>query len=208
MDFYYGPVSGNSSRVAFCLEETGASYTPHRLDTKAAENQSPAYLAVNPMGKIPSLTDGALLLWESNAINWYLAEKFPKARLLPETIEGRAEAHRWLFFQVAHVTPACIPVMRGTNARISAYWGGARDQAAIDRGRTELARYLPVIEQRLQGREWLLDRFSIADLAYAPHLGFGVKGGGFDFAPYPRVGAWLDRMLLRPAWLAAEKLIF
>jgi len=207
MDFYYGPISGNSSRVAFCLGEAGASYTPHRLDTKAGENRAPAYLAVNPMGKVPSLTDGALALWESNAINWYLAEKFPKARLLPETIEGRAETHRWLFFQTGHVTPACIPVMRGTNPRISAFWGGARDEAAVERGRSELARYLPVIEQRLQGREWLVDRFSLADVALTPHL-YAVAGGGFDFSPYPRLRDWLDRLLSRPAWVVAEKMIF
>lgn len=206
MDFYFGRVSGNSARVAFCLAETGAEYTPHQLDIKGGENRAPQYLAVNPMGKIPALTDGAFSLWESNAINWYLAEKLPRARLLPESVEGRAEAHRWLFFQAAHVTPACIPVFRAQNPRIIAFWGQG-DEAAAAKGRKELARFLPVIEERLAGREWLLDRFSLADLAYAPHF-FALTGADFDFSPYPRLRSWLDRLLSRPAWRAAEQLIF
>ena len=206
MDYYFGRCSGNSSRVAFCLEEIGAPYTPHLLDIKAGENQQPDYQSVNPMGKIPSLVDGAVSLWESNAINWYLAEKFPKARLVPEGIEGRAEVHRWLFFQAAHVTPACIPVFRATNPIVIAFWGQGPADAA-ERGRKELARYLPVIEQRLQGREWLADQFSLADIAFVPHL-WCVKGGGFDFSPYPKLSAWLDKLIARPAWKKAQQMIF
>src|SRR5207253_5012395 len=85
MDFYYGRMSGNSSRAALGLAETRVAYQPHVLDTHRGENRAAAYLAVNPMGKIPALVDGELILWESNAINWYLAEKFPQARLLPQS---------------------------------------------------------------------------------------------------------------------------
>ena len=70
MDFYYGRVSGNSTRAAFGLLEAGASFQPHFLDTQKGENRSAEYLSINPMGKIPSLVDGKLKLWESNAINW------------------------------------------------------------------------------------------------------------------------------------------
>src|SRR5947207_2221710 len=115
MDLYYGRMSGNSARAFFGLTEIGVSFRPHVLDARGGENKSPEYLAVNPMGKIPSLTDGDFKLWESNAINWYAAEKFPEKRLVPSTPEGRADVHRWLFFQSAHVSPACIPVFRATN---------------------------------------------------------------------------------------------
>ena len=206
MDYYYGKVSGNSSRVAFCLNEIGAPYTAHYLDTKAGENQRPEYLSVNPMGKIPALKDGGFALWESNAINWYLAEKFPEKRLIPGTIEGRADVHRWLFFQAAHVTPACVPVFRATNPRVIAFWGQGSPESA-DRGRKELARYLPVIEERLQGREWLADQFSLADIAFVPHL-WCVKGGNFDFSPYPNLSAWLDKLTSRAAWKKAEEMVF
>src|SRR5712664_2854214 len=110
MDFYYGRMSGNSARVAFGLTEAGATFQAHLIDTRSGENRSAEYLSVNPMGKIPAFVDGNFKLWESNAINWYVAEKFPKARLLPTSPEGRASVQRWLFFQAAHVTPASIAV--------------------------------------------------------------------------------------------------
>src|SRR5690242_21615650 len=170
MDFWFGRFSGNSTRSAFALEEARAQYQPRLLDVKAGENRGPAYLAINPMGKIPSLVDGELRLWESNAINWYVAEKHPHARLLPDTPEGRASVHRWLFFQAAHVTPACVTVFRATNQRIKAFWQSQVDPQAVDAARNELARYLPVIESALNGRDWLERDFTLADLAYAPHL--------------------------------------
>ena len=207
MDFYYGRISGNSARAAFGLYEAGAQFEPRFLDTRAGENRAAAYLAVNPMGKIPALVDGALKLWESNAINWYVAEKIPGARLLPASIEGRARVQRWLFFQSAHVSPACITVFRATNARVQAFWQGTVDPQAAEAGRKELARYLPVLEGGLADREWLERQFSLADVAYAPHLWL-VAEGGFDLSPYPRVRDWLDRLLARPAWRKASEMIF
>lgn len=207
MDFYYGRFSGNSARVAFALNEIGATYEKRVLDTRERENQSVDYLSVNPMGKIPALVDGSFKLWESNAINLYLAEKFPGTKLIPPSLEGRASVQRWLFFQAAHVTPACISVFRSTNARVQEFWKSKTDERALESGRKELARYLPVLESALEVHPWLEKSFSLADIAYAPHL-FLVAEGGFDFAPYPRIRAWLDRMTSRPAWKKTNEMIF
>jgi len=208
MDFYYGRMSGNSARAALGLAEAGARYEPHLLDVGRGDNRAPAYLAVNPMGKIPALVDGKLRLWESNAINWYVAEKLPQSRLLPPSIEGRASVQRWLFFQAAHVTPACIPVFRATNARVQEFWKTKGDPQAAEAGRKELARYLPVIEAGLAESDWLAGEFSLADIAYVPHLTL-IDEGGFDFAAYPRVRAWLARLQSRPAWRrVAEMTLF
>ena len=62
MEFFYSPLSGNSARVAFALHEAGVPYTPHALNLLAGETRSPAYLAINPMGKVPALIDGAVHL--------------------------------------------------------------------------------------------------------------------------------------------------
>jgi glutathione S-transferase len=207
MDFYFGGISGNSARAAFALAEAGATYGAHLLDTRAGENRSPSYLGINPMGKIPALVDGSLTLWESNAINWYVAEKFPEARLLPTSIEGRAKVQRWLFFQAAHVSPACITVMRATNERVKAFWQSSPDPHALESARKELQRYFPVLDQALADREWLEREFSLADIAHTPHLAL-VGEGGFDFSAYPRLAAWLRRVRARPGWRKAEELIF
>lgn len=207
MDLFYGRVSGNSARSMFGLYEAGAQFTPRLVDTRSAENRVADYLAVNPMGKIPALTDGSFRLWESNAINWYVAEKHPGASLLPATIEGRAAVQRWLFFQAAHVTPACVPLFRATNRRVQEFWQTKGDAQAAEFARKELARWFPVLESALAGREWLEGAFSLADVAYAPHLWLIVEGG-FDLAPYPLVGAWLERLLARPAWRRTAELVF
>jgi glutathione S-transferase len=207
MELYYGRMSGNSARAAFGLAEAGAAFQAHLLDTRAGENRAAAYLALNPMGKIPALVDGTLTLWESNAINWYAAEKFAEARLLPSSLDGRARVQRWLFFQAGHVTPACVQVFRATNRQVQAFWQNAGDPASAEAGRKELGRYLPVLEAALADRDWLEREFSLADLAYAPHLHL-VAEGGFDFSAYPRLQSWLARMLARPAWRKTAALIF
>ena len=207
MDLFYGQVSGNSARAVFGLTEAGVAFTPRLIDPRRGENRTPAYLAVNPMGKIPALQDGEFRLWESNAINGYAAEKSPESNLLPKTLQGRAGVQRWLFFQAGHVTPACVPLFRATNARMQEFWQTKGDPVAAENGRKELLRWLPVLESALVDQEWLEGAFSLADIAYAPHLWL-IAEGGFDLGPYPALGRWLTRLLARPAWLSARALVF
>lgn len=207
MELFYGRMSGNSARSVFALHEAGVAFTPRLVDTRGGGNRAPEYLAVNPMGKIPALVDGALRLWESNAINWYVAEQVPERRLIPPTPEGRASVLRWQFFQAAHVTPACVPIFFATNRRMQDFWKSQGDPAAAEAARKQLARWLPVLEDALAIGPWLEGTFSLADVAYAPHLWL-LQEGGFDFGPYPAVSGWLARMFDRPAWRATAALVF
>jgi glutathione S-transferase len=208
MDFHFGKNSGNSARSAFALYEARAAFTPHGLNVPSGDARAPEYLALNPLGKVPALVDDAVVLWESNAINWYVAERHPESGLLPLTAAGRAAVQRWLFFQAAHVSPAATAVNQGLSARHRKYWGRSPDPAAEKIGRQQLARYLPVLEAALAESEWLEGRFSLADIAYAPHLALLVEAG-FDFSTStPRVGAWLERLLTRAAWQQARALVF
>jgi glutathione S-transferase len=207
MEFHFGKNSGNSARVAFALYEARVPFAPHVMHVPRGESRTPEYLALNPMGKVPALIDGATSLWESNAINWYIAERSPEAKLLPTTAARRASVLRWQFFQAGHVTPAAMAVYRTTSARAQKYWGMKPDADAAENGRKELARFLPVLETALDRRDWLEEEFSLADIAYAPHLWF-LAEAGFDFPGTPRVRAWLERMLLRPAWQQVQALVF
>lgn len=209
MDLYYGKNSGNSARSLLCLEEAKIPYTPRLLDPKQGDNRAPAYLGVNPMGKIPAFVDGELVLWESNAINWYLAETHPAAGLLPETPAARAAVQRWMFFQAAHVSPAMRPLFLFKNERMRSYWNFPADAASMEAAAKELARYLDVLETTFaaDGREWLEGRFSLADIAYVPHA-FLVCETDFDWSRWPRTRAWLERLFTRPAWIRVRDLVF
>jgi glutathione S-transferase len=207
MDFHFGKNSGNSARSAFALYEARVAFTPNALDVPTGASRGSDYTFINPMGKVPALLDGATALWESNAINWYIAESYPEAKLLPATPAGRASVQRWLFFQAAHVSPAATAVNRELSARHRSYWGLLPDPRAAEAGKQELSRYLPVLESALAGGDWLEQHFSLADIAYTPHLAFLVEGG-FDFSATPRVGDWLERLLARPAWQQARALVF
>jgi glutathione S-transferase len=220
VDFYFGKNSGNAARTALALHEVGVPFTAHPLDLR--KTRSPEYLALNPVGKVPTLIDGATTLWESNAINWYLAEKYPRAGLLPATPEGRAAVLRWAFFQASHVSPAATAVHRSINPAHEHWWSFRRPGASTEpvhvpdqytnlheaeNGRKELARFLPVLESALTNADWLVGEYSLADIAFAPHLGYLVQYG-FEFAGTPRVRAWLERIRARPAWHKAQALIF
>lgn len=206
MDFFYGHVSGNSSRSAFALYEAGAAFTPRPTDPVKGDARQPAYLALNPMGKVPALIDGDLRLWESNAINLYVAEQHPAARLIPASAAGRASMMRWLFFQAGHISPAVRPLLFATNQRLQDFWKlKPVDPRDVEAARAELRRYLPVLEEALRGREWLVDQFSLADIAYSSHLWLAAEGG---LELPPAVTAWLERMLARPAWKKTLALIF
>jgi glutathione S-transferase len=218
MDFYFGRLSGNSTRSAFALCEAGIPFTPHPIGTPNGDNREAPYLALNPMGKVPALVDGEIRLWESNAINWYVAEKYPETRLLPPSLAGRASVQRWLMFQAGHVSPPSITIFRKTNPRVRAFWKTDSDPKAVEAAYQELGRYLPVLEQALAGRDWLEGDFSLADIAYTPHFAALAEGqagqdgqdgqDGFDFSPTPNIRAWLERMWARPAWKKATEMAF
>lgn len=202
--FYFGKNSGNAARSALALHEAGVELVPHAVDLR--KPRSAEYLKLNPLGKVPSLLDGSTSLWESNAINWYVAEKY-RPRLLPSTPEGRAAVLRWAFYQASHVSPAATAVHRSINPAHTRYFGQSTDPQEADNGRRELARFLPVLESALTGAEWLVGDYSLADIAFAPHLGFLLEHG-FDFSSTPRVRSWLERIRARPAWQRAHALVF
>lgn len=204
MELFYSRMSGNSGRAVFGMVESGAAWTERPIDPRAKDE---AYLALNPMGKVPALRDGAFTLWESNAINWYVAEKQPASKLLPASIEGRASVQRWLYFQAAHISPACMPMFMARHARMQAYWQRRGDESKAQAAQRELERFLPVLESALDGREWLEGEFSLADVAYAPHFMLLVQTG-FSFSPYPRSARWLERVWARPAWQQTVQLLY
>lgn len=189
------PMSPNTRRAWLMLEEVGASYTFVNVDLMTGEQKQSAYLRLNPTGRVPTLEDGAFRLWESNAILVYLAEKFPAARLAGADAMERAEIARWTFMNAAHLSPSIARVFAHT-IRLPEE---QRLPRLVDEARLEIDRCLRPLDARLADREFLTDRFTMAEVAIAPTLS-AAPMLGIDLGIYPHVARWMTAMKERPAW--------
>ncbi len=149
-----------SSGVLLLLEELGAPYELHVLDRGKDENRAPAYLAINPLGKVPALRDGEAIVTEQVAIFLYLADKFPAASLAPpigDTLRG--PYLRWMVFYAAAFEPALVDRARGHAPGTRAMSPYGDYDAVID-----------ALAAALGGRYLLGERFSAADILWGTAL--------------------------------------
>ena len=187
LTFFHAPQS-RSAGVRILLEELGAPYRLHVLDLKAGEQRQPAYLAINPMGKVPAMKDGDALITEQVAIYIYLADRFPQAGL----------------------APAIGDPLRGPWLRWIAYYGSCFEPAVIDRSmqREPAARatspyadydtMLQTLTDQLARGPWLLgERYTSADVLWGTALNWTTQ---FKLVPeLPLIRAYIDRVGARPA---------
>jgi glutathione S-transferase len=200
MKLYHFP-SPNPQKVTFALLELGLDCEKIPVDLSKREQREPAFLALNPAGRVPVLVDGDLTLWESHAILAYLGEQ--TGRLWPKSAAGRADALKWLYLLSGHITPPASEVALRIRAKVL---GIAPDEATIARGEKALPDVIRVVEGQLAKNRWVLGaEFSLVDCAYCPILN-AVEKAGFSFAEFPRVGAYLDAVRARPAWKETPKL--
>lgn len=192
----------NGVKVSIALEELGLPYEAHRVTLSDADVKSPEFLSLNPNNKIPAIIDphgpgGApVALWESGAILIYLAEK--TGRLLGRTEADRYQVIKWLMFQMGGVGP-----MFGQLGFFHKFAGkDIPDPRPRDRYIAEARRLLAVVETSLEGRDWIADDYSIADIALAPWLralDFYEAQEIVGWHDLPNCKAYLSRFLERPA---------
>jgi glutathione S-transferase len=157
MKLYYFP-GACSLADHIVLEWIGIPYETVKMDH--ASTKSPAYLALNPNGTVPLLVDGDFVLSQNAAILYYLAERYPDARLLGDgTSRGRADVLRWLGLLNSDVHPAFKPLFKPSRFHPDA----SLTSVIADTARTHVREYLELINARLQGRDWLVNGRSIAD---------------------------------------------
>jgi GSH-dependent disulfide-bond oxidoreductase len=199
----YSVPTPNGVKVSIMLEETGLPYEPHRIPFGEDGTRSPEFMALNPNGKIPAIIDPdgpggrPLALFESGAILQYLAEK--TGQLLPADAIRRWETMQWLFWQMGAVGP-----MFGQVGYFNRFEGKAiEDPRPLQRYVEESRRLLGVLERRLEGREWVMDDYSIADISLIGWvrnlITFYEARDLVGFDDFGNVGAWLERGLARPA---------
>jgi glutathione S-transferase len=189
---YDFPFSPNCRKVRAVAYEVGIALEHVHVDLLRDEQRTPAFLARNPNGRVPVLEDGDFVLWESTAIQRYLAAG---TDLVPTDLRAAAEVDRWLAWQVAHMAPALRKVAFERIVK-PASRRGAPDQAQIDAGMAEVAEVSAVLDRELGTREYVAGRLSIADFALAAHYSLG-PACGIDLSGFERLEAWLARMLAR-----------
>jgi glutathione S-transferase len=193
----HGLARSRAFRCIWTAEEAGLPYevipVPFGPDLKAA------IAAVNPNGKVPALQDGSLTLFESLAINLHIAGK-AGAPLMPAGDDG-SRVLQWTLWAATEAEPAIMQWAYNTYIHPPE----KRDAALAKAGAEAVAPRLAVLDQHLAGTGWLVGAgFTVADLNLASVL-YGAWMNGFDFGPFPKVKAWLDACLTRPAALAARK---
>jgi glutathione S-transferase len=192
LTFYHAP-NTRSSGVLALLHELGAEYTLHVIDMKASEQRGAAYLAINPMGKVPALKHGDAIVTEQVAVYLYLADLFPQAGL----------------------APAIGDPLRGPYLRWMAYYGSCFEPALIDRAQkrepapSAMSPYgdydtmLRTLTDQLARGPWFLgEKFTAVDVLWGTALGWTTK---FNLIPAtPGIEAYIARVNTRPAMVRAR----
>lgn len=188
-------MSPNSKRARWMLEELELPYESVAIDLMSGEQRGDAYRSLNPTGRVPTLVDGDFRLWESNAIVQYLAESHPGKGLAGESPRERAEIARWVFMNAAHLSPAVSRIFAHT-IRLPEE---QRIPRLVEESRAEVERCLGPLDAQLAGKEYLVGRFTVADVALAPTIGFAPMLG-IDIGRHANIAAWMKRIGERPAW--------
>ncbi len=194
IDFYYWPTP-NGWKIAMMLEECGLDYQVKPVNIGRGEQFSPEFLAISPNNRMPAIVDhdvdgDPVPVFESGAILIYLAEK--TGRFMPTAPLGRKEALEWLFWQVGNIGP-----MAGQLSHFVNYAPEGQDYSHT-RYANEYNRCLGVLERRLEGRDYMLGDYSVADMATWPWV-LIAKPLGDTLEEFPNVRRWRQAIKERPA---------
>jgi len=190
---HYHPFSTFARRVRIALIEKNIPAELVEVDMVARAHRSPAYLALNPYGRVPTLEEDGFVLYESTAILEYLEATHPTPPLVPADARGRAlvSMHMKLCdLQLARQTGTIIFPKRFLPKE---RW----DEAAMAQAKKEIEKHLAVVETQIAGKDWMVgDRYSLVEVCYTPFVEFLPL---VEVAPPPAVAAWVARMLARPS---------
>jgi glutathione S-transferase len=191
----YGIPQSRAMRCLWMARELGVPHENiqvHFLQTR----ESPELCAINPNGRVPAIDDGGFHLYESMAINLYLAKKYGAGTgIVPASLEEEALTLQWSFWVMTETEKPLLACL------MHAFSRPALDETALAQHRQTLDRPLRVLDAHLADRGWLVDtRFTVADLNVASVL-FWTRPAGFDLSAYPNAAAWLERCLSRPAFI-------
>ena len=198
----YGVARSRAARVLWMAKELGLDYEHVKVDFASGETQTQAHLALNPNGHVPVIDDDGFILWESMAINLYLAKKYGAGGLYPSRLEDEARAWQWSFWGMTEVERPLLAALLNR----AVYPERERDAAAADAGEKQLSQPLGVLNGTLGRSPNLLgENFTVADLNVTSILAW-ARPANIDMSPFPKVAEWLKNCAERPAARAVRQM--
>ena len=197
LHFFHHPQSPYSQKVFFLLEEAGKPYDLRTVALERRENRGPAYLEVNPSGRVPAIKDGDFTLAESNAILRYLVRRHDLYQLYPSGLQEQAMIDMWWEFCAGHINR---PLMDLAWHKILIHkYGGRADMSVVEKAERNLERDLPVLERHLIGRNYLAGHdLTLADINLMPFAAHARNVIRVD--RFPAFLGWINRVSERQAW--------
>lgn len=197
----YGSPKSSAGRCIWTLEEAGVAFTQKDVDMRNQEHKSPEFLKINPMGKVPAMVDGDITLFESMAINYYIADTYKK-ELLGTSALQKGLSMQWSFWASSELQPPIIEVF------IQKVFvpENKRDSNVIEKNLSKLPGLLTVLNNSLADRKYLVgDQFTIADINTASVVSI-CPMMGVDLSEYPSIKNWLSLIADRPAFQKYQSL--
>ena len=199
MKVYGNPLSPATRTVLTTLAEKGKQAEFILINFAEGAQKRPEHLARNPFGLVPVLEDDGFTLYESRAINRYLASRLPGPALIPESTHARARMEQFISIEQSYLSPNVMTLV------YAAVWR-KYDQASIDNAKANLKTPLDVAEAALKdGPFFSGDSFSLADISWLPYVQYIFDRGAGDFVTSrPHLDAWWQRASARPSWIKAN----
>jgi glutathione S-transferase len=200
MRLYLFPPSSRSLGVVALKNHLAIECELRPIDLGRGDQRAPEYSALNPNRKVPTLEDDGFVLWEANAILFYLASKRPERGLWPAEARGQADVLRWLAWESAHWDAESIGMVAFEKGSKLVLGLGAADPAFVARGEESFARFAAVLDDRLKGRPWIIgERLTIADFSMGALVPTAVRMG-LPIERFGEIRRWYESLLALPAW--------
>jgi glutathione S-transferase len=200
MKLYLFPPSTRVLAIVALKNHLALDCVVNPIDLGRGDQLAPEYLALNPNKKMPTLTDGEFVLWESNAILFYMAAQRPESGLWPADLHGQADVLRWLSWESAHWDAESCGMVAFEKASKAVLGLGAPEPAFIARGEENFVRFATVLDDQLKGKAWLIgDRPTIADFSIGAFVPSATRLG-LPVARFSEIGRWYEGLAALPAW--------
>lgn len=200
IEIFAFPLSPRAFKPLVVANYLNLDYTLLVLDPRKGDFQKPEYAAINPNRRQPTLRDGEYIVWESNAIQQYLAMQKPESGLLPKDEHARLDVTRWQFWELAHWDPATGGFTFEREAKPQVMGIMEPDMAALAKAEELFHRSAKVLDDQLRGKKYVTgDNLTVADFALGGDL-VHAEAAKIPLGPYPEISRWFASLQALPAW--------